>query len=319
MVWGVIAAMAVAVSAQVVPGDSYPPRHVEFAGGVTGYPDLVYQTLPGFRPLHLDLYRPADGGGGEPDKTLHPFVVYVHGGGWLSGHTRQSGAFTSWPEVLAALAARGYVVASVEYRLSSEARFPAAEQDVKAAIRWLRSQASTYHIDKTRGLIWGASAGGQLAGLTATSCGVAALEPTGAPAESDCVQGAVTWYGIFDFSTFSAPQSPDSAGTKYLGCQVSKCDPAVVSAASPVTYIKRDTPPMLLIHGRADKTVPVQQSQEMYDRLHAAGVPAQLLLIPDVDHSFIGKTPADTEAASRAALERVFEFIDTTIGARGKK
>src|SRR5205823_4090791 len=117
------------------------------------------------------------------------------------------------------LAARGYVVASVEYRLSSEARFPAAVQDLKAAIRWLRSQASTYGIDRNRGLVWGASAGGQLAALAATSCGVAALEPpvaapptaeprgaagsrtaaTPMPTESDCVQGAVTWYGIFDF------------------------------------------------------------------------------------------------------------------------
>jgi acetyl esterase/lipase len=330
MVWGVVrqllaglacmllvggASGAAAVSGEVVLGDAYPPRRIGFPGGVTGFPDLVYETVPGFRPLHLDLYRPADG----PDKTLHPFVVYVHGGGWMGGHTRQSGAFTRWPDVLAALAARGYVVASVEYRLSSEARFPAAQQDVKAAIRWLRSQASTYHIDKTRGLIWGASAGGQLAALTATSCGVATLDPVGAPAESDCVQGAVAWYGIFDFSTFGAQDNPDSAGTKYLGCQASKCAPGVVSAASPVTYIKRDSPPMLLIHGSADKTVPVQQSQEMYDKLHAAGAPVQLLLIPDVDHSFIGKTPADTEKASRTALARVFDFIDTTIGTRGAK
>ena len=292
---------AAAVSDKVVLGDAYPARQIAFPGGVTGFPDLVYQTLPGYRPLHLDLYKPAQG----PDKTLHPFVVYVHGGGWLSGHTRQSGAFSSWPDVLASLAARGYVVASVEYRLSSEARFPAAAQDVKAAIDWLRSQSSTYQIDTTRGLIWGASAGGQLAALTATTC--------------DCLQGAVTWYGIFDFSAFPAQDTPDSAGAKYLGCQVSKCPPDVLSAASPVAHIKRGNPPMLLIHGRADKTVPVQQSQEMYDKLRAAGVPAQLLLIPDVDHSFIGKTPADTQKASRAALDRVFAFIDTTIGTRGAR
>jgi acetyl esterase/lipase len=325
-------ASVAAVSGQVVPGDHYPPRHIDFAGGVVGYPDLVYETLPGFRPLHLDLYRPAGGAG----KNALPFVVYLHGGGWMNGHTRQSGAFTSWPDVLASLAGRGYVVASVEYRLSGEARFPAAEQDVKAAIRWLRSQAATYHIDKTRGLVWGASAGGQLAGLTATSCGVTALEPVGPPAytgeppvpppgaagaplpdESDCVQGGVTWYGIFDFSTF--PDRSDSADAKYLGCQISKCAPGVVAAASPVTYIDRNDPPMLLIHGLADKTVPVQQSQEMYDKLHAAGVPVQLFLVPDVDHSFIGKTPADTQKASRAALARVFDFIDKTIGARGTK
>jgi dipeptidyl aminopeptidase/acylaminoacyl peptidase len=104
----------------------------------------------------------------------------------------------------------------------------------------------------------------------------------------------VSWYGIFDFSRVAAQNSSDSAAAKYLGCQPSRCDTSVMAAASPVTYIKRDSPPMLLIHGRADKTVSVEQSQEMYDGLQAAGVPAQLLLIPDVDHSFIGKTPAST-------------------------
>jgi acetyl esterase/lipase len=316
-----------AVSAQPVPEDRYPERHIEFPGGVVGFPDLVYAVIPGFRPLHLDLYRPAAGPG---TTTTHPFVVYVHGGGWQSGHTRQSGAFSSWPDVLASLAARGYVVASVEYRLSAEARFPAAEQDVKAAIRWLRTHASTYGIDKSRGLIWGASAGGQLAALAATSCGVAELEPEAADpsagvVESDCVQAAVTWYGIFDFSTLAAQRDPNStvipgransADTRYLGCKISSCAPGVVSAASPVTYIGHDDPPMLLVHGSADKTVPVKQSQEMYDKLRAAGAPVQLFLIPGVDHSFIGKTPADTEKASRAALTKVFEFIDATIGSK---
>jgi len=335
-----------AVSEHVVPEDRYPERHVDFPGGVVGTPDLVYATLPGFRPLHLDLYQPPRGVG----SAAHPFVVYIHGGGWMTGHTRQSGAFSNWPEVLASLAARGYVVASVEYRLTGEARFPAAQQDVKAAIRWLRAHAGTYGIDKSRGLIWGASAGGQLAALTATSCGVAELEPLAVPAatgeppgrsspdgapgkpvasgalESDCVQAAVTWYGVFDFSTLAAqrgsagaaaPGGGDSADVRYLGCKISACSPGVIAAASPVTYIKHDSPPMLLVHGLVDETVPVQQSQEMYDKLLAAGVAVQLFLIPDVGHSFIGKTPQATRDASRAGLARVFQFIDATLKGTG--
>jgi dipeptidyl aminopeptidase/acylaminoacyl peptidase len=86
----------------------------------------------------------------------------------------------------------------------------------------------------------------------------------------------------------------------------------VIAAASPATYITHDAPPMLLIHGEVDKTVPVQQSKDFYDKLRAAGVPAQLLLIPEVDHSFIGSTPEATRAASRTALARVFDFIDAT-------
>jgi len=327
-----------AISERVVLDDRYPERHINFAGGVVGTPDLVYATLPGFRPLHLDLYQPPRAAAA----AAHPFVIYIHGGGWMGGQTRQSGAFSNWPNVLASLAARGYVVASVEYRLSGEARFPAAEQDIKSAIRWLRAHAGDYGIDKAHGLVWGASAGGQLAALTATSCGDAELEPSspatapgepprttpGSPAadagppESDCVQAAITWYGVFDFSTLAGQRGPnataapgggDSADARYLGCKISACSPAVIAAASPITHVRHDNPPMLLVHGQRDKTVPVQQSQEFYDKLRAAGVPAQLLLIPDVDHSFIGKTPQTTRAASRQALAKVFQFIDETL------
>jgi len=339
---GTASSPAVDVGARVVPEDPYPQRRIAFPAGVVGLPDLVYSTIAGFRPLRLDLYLPPAGRAAAP----RPFVVYVHGGGWLSGHTRQSGAFQNWPNVLASLAARGYVVASVEYRLSSEARFPAAVQDLKAAIRWLRSQASTYGIDRNRGLVWGASAGGQLAALAATSCGVAALEPpvaapptaeprgaagsrtaaTPMPTESDCVQGAVTWYGIFDFDRLAAqhgaaaggvnPIRADSADARYLGCPVSTCAAGVAAAASPITYIDAGDPPMLLVHGVEDKTVPVKQSQEMYERLRAAGVHAELLLIPGVGHSFIGPNPAVTRAASLAALNRAFAFIGKTIGGK---
>ncbi len=339
---GVVGAAAMAqISADVQPEDRYPERHVEFSGGVIGSPDLVYATLPGFRPLHLDLYQPTR----DSSRANSPLVVYVHGGGWSGGHTRQSGAFASWPDVLATLAARGYVVASVEYRLSGEAHFPAAVQDVKAAIRWLRANASKYGIDTNRVLIWGASAGGQLAALVATSCNVPELEPpvpvaadarlqvAGQPVnvarvESDCVQAAVAWYGVFDFGTLAGQREPDSAlahneresaDSRYLGCQVSACPPGIVASASPVTYVKQGDPPMLLIHGLADKTVPVQQTREMYEKLRTAGVPVEQLLIPDVDHSFIGKKPADTERASRAALTKVFEFIDTRFARGGSK
>jgi acetyl esterase/lipase len=138
------------------------------------------------------------------------------------------------------------------------------------------------------------------------------------------VQGAVTWYGIFDFGTLASQRDPnsaafadrdDAADARYLGCRISACPPAIIAAASPVTYIDHNDPPMLLIHGLGDKTVPVAQSREMYDKLHAAGVQVQLLLVPDVDHSFIGKTPDDTRRASREALGKVFEFIDATLGA----
>jgi len=319
-----------ATASHPVLEDRYPERHTTFAGGVVGIADLVYSVQPGFRPLRLDLYVPP----GAPGS--HPLVVFIHGGGWVSGHTRHSGAFEDWPGVLASLAAKGYVVASVEYRLSGEARFPAAIQDIKAAIRWLRAHGSQYGIDRQRAVVWGGSAGGQLAALAAVSCGAAALQPTpAAPApggraeprpedsESDCVQGLIAWYGIFDFSTIAAQSGPGgpermsaaaSAPSQYLGCGLSSCVPAVVAAASAASYVGPTDPPALLIHGSADHTVPIQQSRDFYALLRSKGVSAELIEIPGADHSFIEATPEATRAASLKALQKSFEFIDRTVG-----
>jgi acetyl esterase/lipase len=294
-----------------VLGDRYPDRRIQFPSHVVSDADLVYSTLDGYRPLRLDLYRV------EESKQSRPLVIYVHGGGWRSGHTRQSGAFENFPGVLASLAARGYVVASLEYRLSGEARFPAQIQDVKAAIRWLREHAAEFGIDPARAGIWGGSAGGQLAGLAGMSCGVAALEPPKATVpKADCVQAVVAWYGIFDFAALG--KVPDlfdasSAPGQYLGCTASGCDAQVVSAASAKTYVDASDPPVLLVHGVDDRTVPIDQSREFYKLLRAKGVKAELVEIPAVGHSFIGKTQPVTRDASFLALDKTFEFFDRTL------
>ncbi|MBV8805077.1 MAG: alpha/beta hydrolase [Sinobacteraceae bacterium] len=318
-----------AVAAHAVLEDRYPTHRVTFAHGVVGIPDLVYSVLPGFRPLRLDLYEPPSGSG------PHPLVVYIHGGGWMSGHARHSGAFENWPDVLASLAAKGYVVASVEYRLSHEAPFPAAIQDIKSSIRWLRAHSTEYGIDKSRAVVWGGSAGGQLAALAAMSCGVQALEPPpvasppGSPpagghpedSETDCVQGVIAWYGVFDFATLRGATGQQSGGAnspvrQYLGCASSSCSPAEIAAASPAHYVGHNSPPALLIHGSDDHTVPVEQSRDFYALLKSNGVRVELVEIPGVDHSFIGPTAAATKSASLQALQKSFEFIDHTLSGR---
>jgi acetyl esterase/lipase len=299
---------------QAVLGDHYPAVHVSFPGGVVGLPALTYEVLPWYRPMHLDLYLPAGKG------ARRPLVVYIHGGGWMSGHPRQSGAFENWPGVLALIASRGYVVASVEYRLSGEAAFPAAIQDVKAAIRWLRANAAEYGIDPSRVVVWGGSAGGHLAALDAVTCGVASLGPISekgaqvAPEgpQGDCVQGLVTWYGVFDFR-----QPRPKVGRvveRFLGCSAGGCTAAQLAAASPATYVKSGEPPALLIVGSADNVVGAQQSRDFDALLRSKGDPVQLLIIPGVNHSFVGSTPASTRAASLEALQRTFEFIQGTVG-----
>ncbi|HEU5134967.1 MAG TPA: alpha/beta hydrolase [Steroidobacteraceae bacterium] len=318
----------VPVGATPVLEDRFPQASVAFASDVESLPDLVYSAPPGFRPLRLDVYRPRNAGriaGGLP------LVIYVHGGGWQGGHTRHSGAFANWPGVLALLASKGYVVASIEYRLSGEARFPAAIQDVKTSIRWLRSKSAQFGIDATRAIIWGGSAGGQLAALAATSCNVEPLAPVfmkqGSPdpesplaAQSDCVQGVVAWYGIFDFvnAPLSGPaeQLASSAAGKYLGCALSNCR-STAELASPVSHLDKRDPPALLIHGDLDKVVPVAQSRLFHEALQANNVAAKLLVIEGADHSFIGADAEATRRASLLALNATFEFIDVTVGRTG--
>jgi acetyl esterase/lipase len=301
-----------------VRGDGYPVQDVTFPNGVRGKPSLVYGEPLGYRALTLDLYL--------PPRTLprpargFPLILYIHGGAFLVGDLRRNDPFADFPAVLASLSARGYVVASVSYRLSGEAVFPAAIQDVKAAIRWLRSRASDYDIDPGRVMTWGTSAGGNLASLAAVSCHAPRLEPPGTDGNiSDCVQGSVAWYGVFDIATLAAQSrqeggswrdAPDAPEYRMLGCYAEACKKGQIAAASAVSYVNVKSPPMLLIAGAEDKTVPYHQTLEMANRMKANGVPYELIVIPDVDHGFIGKTAERTREANLKALEATFQFID---------
>lgn len=282
-----------------VLADRFPQVPVAFPGGVKAWRDVTYQQLPGYRPQALDIYAPAT-------KGPHPLVLYIHGGGWMAGHTRHSGAFADWPKVLASLAAEGFTVASLEYRLSGEAKFPAQLQDANAALRFLRGHAAQYAIDPARVALWGGSAGGHLTALTALTCKNTALDP--AAGADACVQGAVTWYGVYDFAGMNATPDGNSAGARLLGCD-GPCSADKLRSVSPVAYIDAKDPPFLLIHGEEDKTVPVAQSHLGEAALKAAGVPVTAIYIPHVDHSFIGRTPAETHAASMQALNATFDFF----------
>jgi acetyl esterase/lipase len=303
----------IVIGVKSVRADVFPRPPVPFADGVTAYPDIEYSNLMGYRPLLLDLYLPAK------SDTPRPLVVWVHGGGWNRGDSRSSGAIADYPAALAALATRGYVVASVNYRLTSEARFPAQIQDVKAALSFLHANAARYNIDPARTAIWGGSAGGHLAALAATTCGVEAFEPepsTGRlshaealalhkrPGGADCVQAAVIWYGIFDLATLGGDHPRE-----LLGCDPKTCS-GKAEAGSPISHVSATTPPMLLVHGLDDTEVSPDQTRAMAAKLKAMGVPVETLFLPDVDHGLIGKTPQTTHAATLQALQRSFDFMD---------
>jgi acetyl esterase/lipase len=324
---------AVGAAVQAVGADSFANTHIDFPAGVVGYPDVTYETLPGYRPLKLDLFVPPPS---FARRGPRPLVIYVHGGGWVAGGPRRSAAYQDWPKVLASLAADGYVVATVSYRFSREAPFPAAIQDVKSAIRWLRANAAKYNIDPKRVAIWGQSAGGHLAALAGVSCGVAALEPpgrtvpvqgnvetvastaAGADQASDCVQAVVGWFGIYDFSTIppqaSAGSSLDSPERLFLGCGGQPCTGERQRFASPITYLDRTDPPMLLMHGSADSTVPVGQTEEFAKAAQAAGVRVRKIIEPGINHSWIGPNAEATRKTSLEALATSIDFIDAEIG-----
>ena len=284
------------LAAKAQSPDRYPAHAVSFPGGVTGTPDIVYASYAGYRALSLDLYEP-------PARARpSPLILFLHGGSLKNGDSRSALGISDFPAALASLAAHGYVVASVNYRLRGEARLPAQVKDAKAAIAFLRAHAATYHIDPARAVVWGNSSGGQLAALVAMTCGRREFAPPSGG--EDCVQGVVSWYGDLNFS--AEMKDPDAIAA--LGC--SPCGAADFAAADPMTFASSTTPPMLIIQGAADTGIGMGPPQAMAKKLADLKVPVETLYIPDVGHGFIGKTPDITRAANDQALARTLKFID---------
>ena len=269
--------------------------------GVRVVPNLVFAMERGYRPLELDLYLPPTGG-------PSPAIVFVHGGGWMAGHRRFCAAL---PLVL-----DGYAVASISYRLSAEAQYPVQLHDVKAAIRWLRAHASEYSVDVDRVAIWGASAGAHLAALAGVTNGRSDLEGAvgGNMDQSSGVRAVVTWYCPTDFTQMDAhlPEharvhvragSPESM---LMGFDISQ-NPEGVQAANPLTYITKDAPPFLLMHGDADEVVPHHQSELLLNALRRAGVTASLITLPGARHG-------DPRFNQPGNLDKVREFLSDHVG-----
>jgi acetyl esterase/lipase len=257
--------------------------------------DLVYTDVP--RRLHLDLYTP----GGVPP---FPLVVWIHGGSWDSG---TKDLFPGHPAL--DLRDRGYAVATVEYRLSSEAVYPAPIDDVKAAVRWLRGNADTYGLDPGRVGAWGVSAGGHLAALLGTSGGVAAVEDLaqGHPTQSSRVQAVVDWSGPADLELIPPGRALDAPEARLLGCLPVDC-PDRARLASPLTFIDPGDPPFLIQHGTADTTVDYHHSEHLHAALLAAGVRSTLTLLPGAEH-------VDLAFVTPQNLAIVEGFLDETLRA----
>ncbi|HKB02602.1 MAG TPA: alpha/beta hydrolase [Gemmataceae bacterium] len=258
--------------------------------------DIVY-SKPGERELKLDLARPADGNG------PFPCVVCLHGGGWRLGNKRD---LRGWTEFLAH---RGYVAASIGYRLAPDATFPAQIEDAKTAVRFLRAHADRYGIDKDRFAVLGYSAGGHLAcllGLADEKCGFEGKE---CPDESSRVQAVVDYFGPTDLSGFAKDASSQRGvfgpfiGAKYAD------KPEAHDRASPIRYASRAAPPFLIFHGTKDGIVPIEQSRHLADRLRELGVSYRLVEVPDEGHGWSGR-------ASAITTDETIQFLDAKLKKR---
>jgi acetyl esterase/lipase len=263
--------------------------------------DLVYKTVNGVS-LRLDLYSPK-----SVSQPL-PVVLWIHGGGWSHGRKEQR------PPVN--LMAHGYILASLEYRLSEQAPFPAQIEDCKAAVRWLRANASAHHINSDHIGAWGHSAGGHLAALLGTSGGVAELEGAGDnPGFSSSVQAVCDMSGPSDIWRLYENVSSGTEGSsrraktfveQFLGGKGEQVK-AKALAASPITYVSKDDAAFLIIHGENDMSIPVSQSEEFVAKLKAVGVDATLEIAMGRGHGVGGPKFAD----------EIISFFDKHLKAAG--
>jgi acetyl esterase/lipase len=226
--------------------------------------------------LKMDVYYPRL----QPGQ-VSPAVVYVHGGGWVGGDKSEVGQFAG-PVV-----ASGYLVASINYRLAPQHRWPAQIEDTKCAVRHLRAYAARYGLDPARIGIWGASAGGHLAALAGLARSDAGFEGTGGyPEQSSEVAAVIDMFGPTDLGPPYDRTFPIDLIERLVGKQAGEAVEEL-RRASPVTYVRGDAPPFLILHGDMDRVVPLSQSESLHTKLTAAGARSNLVVVKNAGHAFI--------------------------------
>jgi acetyl esterase/lipase len=239
------------------------------------YSDLPY--VPDGHPRQkLDLYIPVS-------SAPLPLIIWIHGGAFKMGSKDDNVPLESL--------AAGYAVASLNYRLSQHANFPAQIEDVKAAVRWLRANAESYHLDPDRFGTWGESAGGHLAAMIGTTGHTNTYDVGENLDVSSRVQAVVDYFGPTDFLQMDAQRLPegmvhdvpDSPESELIGGAIQEFKDRA-EKANPVTYVSSDSPPFLIIHGDQDLLVPFQQSLLLKTALEEAGVPVTFYPVAGEGH-----------------------------------
>jgi acetyl esterase/lipase len=250
-------------------------------------PDLTYLTASNWE-AKLDVYTPRGAG-------PHPTVLHIHGGGWTGG-SREAVLLRAMPFL-----EMGFAVVNASYRLARVAEAPAAVEDCLCALRWIIRNAKEYGFDVTRIVVTGYSAGGHLALTTGMVPASAGLDRQCPGTEELKVAAVVNWYGITDVADLLEGANVRSYAVQWLGSRSDRVD--LARRLSPLTYVRRDLPPVLTIHGDADPTVPYTHATKLHAALQKAGATSELVTVPQGRH---GNFPA---ADQLRAVEAMRAFL----------
>jgi acetyl esterase/lipase len=266
--------------------------------------NIVYDTIDK-QKLYLDLAMPKEGG-------PYPCVVVLHGGAWRAGSRKnlsigdKSKNGKVEPSVIEEIAARGYVVASVGYRLAPKFKFPAQIQDARAAVRFLRANAKEYDINSKKFAAAGFSAGGHLALLLGLAGKVDGWDAGHNLDESSRVQCVVDFFGPTDLSLYApSPALEDAYLVPVFGKQC-KTDPDVFKKASPIPYVSKNAPPILILHGTFDLIVPIIHSEHLEKKLQDAGAKVEMITVRGEGHGWDGPELTRT-------INDSLKFLDTNL------
>jgi len=263
---------------------------------VTVEQDIVYANA-GATELKLDMARPAEGEG------LFPAVVVIHGGAWRQGNKSDVRSISS------EFARRGYVAVAPQYRFCPKDPFPAQVHDVKAAVRWVKSNAKKYRIDPERVGAIGFSAGGHLAlflGLTGPNDGIEG--DVSAPAPDSRVKAVVNYFGPSDLAAKDIPEVSKPLVKDFLG-GTPQDKPDAAAKASPLTYVSRDDAPVLTFQGTKDPLVPYTQAIKLAEAMNSAGVPGRVELLVGAQHGWGG-------AEFERTMDETYRFLDRYLGTK---
>lgn len=269
------------------------------------YTNIPYDVTS--KAQKLDLYLPDNGNG------PFPLIIYIHGGAFMKGDKQDHQV----RPYLSALK-EGFAIASINYRLSKEAIFPANILDARKAVRFLRKNAINFHLDSNKFVVAGGSAGGNMIEMLCTAENAKLFTQQENDTTSCAVQCGISWFGPTDFLQIDEAITQNNVGTAdhnhkdspeslYMGGQITKLDDVYVQSANPITYIHQDMPPMLLQHGNLDRIVPYQQSELFYEKAKSISKqPIEFDILEGADHG-------DPKFSTKENMERVMNFIKDNI------